>query len=383
MKKILILSIIAFVLSSVSVKSQNQLGKADDLARISLTPIVPDELEHIPPYARKLLTNKLGNVAAKNGLGGSATNPRFVITANVDILTKDITPTAPPKTAVTLSVTFYIADVVAQQVFASTQMEVKGVGNNDEKAYTSALDKIAPQSPQLRAMIDQGKNKIVEYYNSQCDFILKDAQAKADMKQYEMGLYILSTVPSICKECYDKAVTLIPAMYQQYADYKCMEDLSQARAYWGKKDYDNALAFIAQILPDSKCYDDATVLYKKIEQERCNEALGGAKGAWAAFDSEKAAEFLSKISTSCECYPEAEKLQAEIRAKLKEDQKREWDQMVKREDREFALKEKKLANEQELNKARIEAATQIATLAIQNNAYAWGYYNNLMWIFGY
>jgi hypothetical protein len=381
MKK-LALALVLLVSASVYTKAQNQLGKADDLARISLTPIVPDELKHIPDNARKLLTNKLSNVAARNGLSGSATNPRFVITANVDILTKDITPTAPPKTAITLSVTFYIADVVAQTVFASTILEVKGVGDNDTKAYTSALDRIAPQNPQLRGMIEEGKTKIIEYYNSQCDFILKDAQAKADMKAYDHALYILTSIPSICKECYDKAMTMVPAMYQQFVDYKCMEDVTKAKAFWGKKDYDNALKYLAEVLPDSKCYEDASALYKKIEQEECLSALGAARGAWASLDPILAAEHLSKVSASCDCYPQAEKLQAEIQSKVKEDQKREWDRKVAKEDRQIALQEKKLESETEIAKARLEAASTIATAAIQNNAAGWGYYNNLMWIYG-
>ncbi len=381
MKK-LALALVILMCASVYTKAQNQLGKSDDLARISLTPIVPDELKHIPDNARKLLTNKLSNVAARNGLSGSATNPRFVITANVDILTKDITPTAPPKTAITLSVTFYIADVVAQTVFASTILEVKGVGDNETKAYTAALDRVAPQNPQLRGMIEEGKNKIIEYYNSQCDFILKDAQAKADMRDYGYALYILTSVPSICKECYDKAMTMVPTMYQQYLDHKCMEDVTKAKAFWGKKDYDNALKHLAEVLPDSKCYEDASALYKKIEQEECLSALGAAKGAWASLDPILAAEHLSKVSASCDCYPEAEKLQAEIQAKVKEDQKREWDRKIAKEDRQFALQEKKLESETEIAKARLEAASTIATAAIQNNAGGWGYYNNLMWIFG-
>lgn len=381
MRNILII-LVLLIGTSVYTKAQNQLGKSDDLARISLTPIVPDELGHIPANARKILTNKLGNVAARNGLSGSATNPRFVITANVDILTKDITPTAPPKTAITLSVTFYIADVVAQTVFASTILEVKGVGDNETKAYTSALDRIAPQNPQLRGMIEEGKTKIIEYYNSQCDFILKDAQAKADMKAFDHALYILTSVPSICKECYDKAMTMVPAMYQQFVDYKCMEDVTKAKAFWGKKDYDNALKHLAEILPDSKCYEDASALYKKIEQEECLSALGAAKGAWASLDPILAAEHLSKVSASCDCYADAEKLQAEIQAKVKEDQKREWDRKIAKEDRQFALQEKKLESETEIAKARLEAASTIATAAIQNNAGGWGYYNNLMWIYG-
>ncbi len=381
MKKSIFLFVVLLAVSAYS-KGQNQLGKSDDLARISLTPIVPNELKHIPENARKILTNKLSNVATKNGLSGSATNPRFVITANVDILSKDITETAPPKTAITLNVTFYIADVVAQTVFSSTILEVKGVGDNDTKAYTAALNRIAPQNPQLRGLIEEGKTKIIEYYNSQCDFILKDAQAKADMREFEHGLYILSSVPTICKECYDKAVTIIPVMYQQYLDFKCMDDVTKAKAFWGKKDYDNALKHLAEILPDSKCYDEASVLYKKIEQEDCNQALGAAKGAWASLDAILAAEYLAHVSASCDCFAEAEKLQAEIKEKVRDDQKREWERKIVKEDREYALKEKKLDNELDIAKAKLQAATTIATSSIENNAYGWGYYSNLLWIYG-
>ena len=381
MKKLIFAAVLLMGISVYS-SAQNQLGKSDDLARISLTPIVPDELDNIPAPARKLLTNKLSLVAAKNGLSGSATNPRFVITANIDVLTKDITPTSPPKTALTLSVTFYIADVVAQTVFASTVLEVKGVGDNETKAYNAAVGRIAPLNPSIRGMIEEGKNKIVEYYNSQCDFILKDAQAKADMREYGHALYILTSVPSICKECYDKAMTMVPTMFQQHLDLKCMEDVTKAKAFWGKKDYNNALKYLSEVLPDSKCYEEASALYKKIEQEECNQALGAAKGAWASLDPVLAAEHLSKVSASCDCYPEAENLQKEIQAKVTADQKREWDRKIAKEDRQFALQEKKMENETEVAKARIQAASTIATEAIKNNVNSWGYYNNLMWIFG-
>mgnify|MGYP001279368305 FL=1 len=382
MKKSIFILAILLVVSTTYTKGQNQLGKSDDLARISLTPIVPDELKHIPDNARKLLTNKLSNVATRNGLSGSATNPRFVITANADILTKDITPTAPPKTAITLNITVYIADVVAQTVFASTMLEVKGVGDNETKAYTAAINRVAPQNPQLKALLEEGKTKIIEYYNSQCDFILKDAQAQADTREFGYALYILSSVPTVCKECYDKAVDMIPIIYQQYLDFKCMEDITKAKAAWGQKDYDNALKYLSEILPDSKCYDEASALYKKIEQEGCNQALGAAKGAWAALDAIQAAEYLSQISASCDCFAEAEKLQAEIQTKVREDQKREWERRIIKEDREYALQNKRIDSEVEIAKATLEAASTIATAAIENKAYGWGYYTNLLWIYG-
>jgi hypothetical protein len=149
-----------------------------------------------------------------NGLGGGA-NPRFIITADADIVTKDVTPTAPPKIAVTLGVNFYVADVVEQKIFSSAYLELKGVGTNENKAYIGAIKKIAPRNPQLRAFIEQGKVKIIEYYNSQCDNIITDAQAKASMKDFGRAIFTLTSIPDVCKECYDKAMALVPDVYQQ------------------------------------------------------------------------------------------------------------------------------------------------------------------------
>ena len=92
--------------------SQNQNAKADDVGRIALTTVVPQQIAGMPKQAESMLKNKLSQVATRNGMGGSATNPQFILTANVAIVTKDITPTAPPMIAYNLEVTFYVADYV-------------------------------------------------------------------------------------------------------------------------------------------------------------------------------------------------------------------------------------------------------------------------------
>lgn len=276
MKKLIFILAILLVVSTKYTKGQNQLGKSDDLARISLTPIVPDELKHIPDNARKLLTNKLSNVVTRNGLSGSATNPRFVITANADILTKDITPTAPPKTAITLNITVYIADVVAQTVFASTMLEVKGVGDNETKAYTSAINRVAPQNPQLKALLEEGKTKIIEYYNSKCDVIISSAQALAGQKQYDEALATLFNVPDVSRECYDKCMRISLDIYQEYANQQCNQHLSVARAAWAGKELSKVEEHLGKITPDMGCYDEAQQLVATITS--AVEAEGGS--AW-------------------------------------------------------------------------------------------------------
>lgn len=379
MKRIILLFLIGMLVAPF-VNAQNSEGKADDLARISLTPVIPDELQTVPKYAKKMLQNKLKQVATRNGLGGGA-NPRFIITADADIVTKDVTPTAPPQIAVTLGVNFYIADVVEQKIFSSAYLELKGVGTNENKAYIGAIKKIAPRNPQLRAFIEQGKTKIIEYYNSQCDNIITDAQAKASMKDFGRAIFTLTSIPDVCKECYDKAMALVPDVYQQYMDDQCQKDLSKAKAAYGNKDIEETMKWLSKIQPDSKCYEDAQTLYAEASTFYCKEALGAAQGYWASQDAYKAAAELAKVSTDCENYAEAQKLAEEIRSKLKEDEQREWDNKIKQQDRAFELAEQAQKDATEVRKAQIEAASEVASEAVKSGNWYGSYYSNLMWIY--
>ena len=93
-KVILLFLIIGLVTNDI--KAQNKKGKADDFGRIVLNSYVSPQVEGLPSSAKRMLSNKLSQVASKNGMGGSCLNPKFIITPNITVLTKDLTPTAPP-----------------------------------------------------------------------------------------------------------------------------------------------------------------------------------------------------------------------------------------------------------------------------------------------
>ncbi|RPH28270.1 MAG: hypothetical protein EHM93_18940, partial [Bacteroidales bacterium] len=98
--------------------SQNSQGKTDDLGRVALMAFIPEQAEGIPASARQLLLGKMQQIAVQNGIGGSGSNPRFCIVPMVNVLTKEITPTAPPMHALTLDVVFYIVDAASQTIFS-------------------------------------------------------------------------------------------------------------------------------------------------------------------------------------------------------------------------------------------------------------------------
>ena len=99
-------------------KAQNSQSKTDDMGRVALAAFVPDQADGIPESARQMLQNKMQQIAVQNGIGGSGSNPRFFIVPMVNVLSKEITPTAPPMHALTLDVTFYIVDAASQSIFS-------------------------------------------------------------------------------------------------------------------------------------------------------------------------------------------------------------------------------------------------------------------------
>lgn len=248
--------------------SQDASASSDGASRIALTAFVPQQVENMPEAARSMLSNKLSQVISQNGLGSSGINSRFIITANINVLTKDITTTAPPMIAMTSEITLYIGDGFDGKKFASTSVTVKGVGTNEAKAYIEAIKGIKPADPAIQGFVNDGKTKIIEYYQKNCDMIMKDAQTKASMDNYEEAIYILTSVPNASKECYDKSMAAVVPLYKKYIDKDCKVKMGQAKTAWAaSQNYagaENAAFYLAEINPDAACYKEAMTLTQEI-----------------------------------------------------------------------------------------------------------------------
>ena len=170
--------------------------------------------------------------------------------------------------ALNLEVTFYIVDAASQSIFSQTSISVKGVGQTEDKAYIAGLKNINVKAGQFKGFVETGKTKIMEYYNSQCDVVMKGAQALAGQKKYEEALYGLLSVPDVCRECFDKCMDLSVDIYKQYANYKCTEYMAEAKAAWSIMNTDKAAEFLGKITPDMECYNEAVQLVEEIKQKQ-------------------------------------------------------------------------------------------------------------------
>jgi len=235
---------------------------------------------------------------------GGLIGSRFIITPNIAVLTKDIVAGPPAMNALTLEVTLFVGDGIDGKKFASKSVTVKGVGINENKAYIEALRMIKPNDPGIIAMLEEAQKKIINYYNTSCDAIIKSAQGAASTGSYEAAIAQLTSIPDVCTACYDKGMAAAEPIYKKYNDFVCGTKLAEARAAWN--------------------------------------ANQNATGAGAA------GMIMSKIDPSASCYGEVVSLSKEISARMTEIGDKEWD--YKFEERQGNV---------EIEKARIKAYRDI------------------------
>ena len=264
MKKLLSICIIALL--GLPVFAQNELGSADDAARIAISPYVDPSLNFSKEVAKQL-KNKMTAILTKQGLGGEA-GQRFIITANIDVLNEDVVVTTKEMYQYELGLNFIIGDGYEGTQFAMATVNSTGLGETKAAAYIAAIKKVSPTNAAFKPFITKAKTRIVEYYNSKCDFIISEAQALAKQQDYDAAIFKLMSVPDVCKECYTKCMDAVQPIYQERIDKEGAQLLASARAVWSAGlNYEaaqEAVPFLAMINPMSSAYSEAIVLTNTI-----------------------------------------------------------------------------------------------------------------------
>ena len=229
---------------------------------------VADNTENFPQGARDLVENKLTQLLTLNGVAGIDYLGQFVLTVSTTPLDKDVIPGPPMKISEKMEMNLYIVDAYAKTVFTSTSMTVRGLGETENKCYLNAISHMPLKTPQMEKFVQDGKKKIIEYYDHEAEAMIKKAQFLAKQKQYEEALSIIALIPQQSKH-YDAALAAGLDIYQMYLDNECAMNLAAARQAWAAEQNSKgayaAGEFLANILPDAGCYDDAMQLYNEIK----------------------------------------------------------------------------------------------------------------------
>ncbi|MEO9511888.1 MAG: hypothetical protein ABJN84_08975 [Flavobacteriaceae bacterium] len=257
MKKILLVCTLPFIF----------LANAQDNNDILLGVHIPDQAENIPSSAKNLLYSRVFRLITDNGVSADEFNPRFFVAPKIAVLEKEVLGTAPPRVVLNLELTLFIGDGVNGNLIESETVELKGVGQNEQKAYINAIKRLAPKNPALVALLAKAKTEIVAYYNEHCSSVIKAAKSLRDQDNTFAALDIIANIP-VSTSCYDENSGMIKDYYQKAIDEECKRLLNAARSHWyATQTVDGANAageFLMAIEPRAYCYDEVEIFHKEI-----------------------------------------------------------------------------------------------------------------------
>jgi hypothetical protein len=340
----------------------NAQVKLDDFGRIVLNTYLPENTS-IPNEAKSALINKLNQITSNNGIGGSVANPRFIISASVNIGTKDIIAGPPQMIAQNIDLTLFVGDAISNTIFSNYTISIKGVGTNENKAFIDAFKNINPQNKELKSFLEEGKKKIIDYYATNCDFIIKEAQTLTKLGKYDEAIYKLSVVPDVCQNCYFKCLDTLESIYQQKIDSDCKVKLQEAKLAWtaaqNPTGAEQAGDILSTINPMATCQSEVTVLINSID----SKLKADEKARWQF----KMKQYADRIAAQKE------------QVRIAEEKSKRDDIYRENQSKRDAIAQEKQANRNlELDKLRVNAYREIAVEQAKNQPKT-VMYNNIIW----
>ncbi len=266
MRKTLILMV---VLSFYPLAAQDSYYDEQDNNDVLLGVFVPKQAEPIPGNVRTLLQTRLYQMVTANGISGNQYTPRFFLLPRIAVFDKEVLATAPPRVVLNLELTLFVGDIEQEKgnVFETETLSLKGVGQNEQKAYISAIRNIKPRHPKLVAFLEHTKKEIINYYEQYCDVVKKKAYALEAQDKTEEAVKVIANIP-ITSECYTQNERDIRKFYQKVLDQQCTQKLNKARAIWyanqSVKGANLAGEELAEIEPRAYCKDELNKLYREI-----------------------------------------------------------------------------------------------------------------------
>lgn len=269
---------------SVSLSAQTQ----PDNGRVSISAVQP-EYENIPKEAQSNLETKMQRMLSTAGISSREAD-RFILTSRIDITSREINTSG--LILQKMEITFLVGDVIEEKIYATATVNAIGAGETDTKAFIKAFQTVKPTNTRIQGMLETAKSRIYEYYTSNCQSILKDADRMCAMQQYDQAIALLVRVPDVNPECFslcqDKAIEI----YNIKINSEGESLIQQAKAAWNlKQDYDGAetaLDLLAQVNPQARCVDQANqfinIINEKLRKDEARKAAAEAAAAKARWE---------------------------------------------------------------------------------------------------
>jgi hypothetical protein len=260
MKKIFPIIIAIILTSNLFAQTTNDVGK------LALSVVMPDNVEGLNTSQLSKLETKISQIVIASGLAASGYNNNFVVYPKFAIYETNIVEGGMQNiTVITSELSLFIKQVDNNMMFSTISKSLKGSGNSKELAITNAISKIPSNDPEFKTFIETGKIKIIKYYETKCEDIIKKSDGFVKMQKFEEALGLLMSVPEEVSSCYNQIQDKSIIAYKAYQTQKCSELIQKAKTTLATNDFVGALNILADLDPSATCFKEAQTIAKTAE----------------------------------------------------------------------------------------------------------------------
>lgn len=238
----------------------------NDVGKIALSVVMPENIEGLDGSQLSKIETKIAQIVTASGLAASGYNNNFIIYPKFEISESNLVEGGMENiTVVTAELNLFIKQVQNNVLFSSISKPLKGSGSSRQSAITNAISKIPKSDPEFKTFIENGKSKIILYYETNCADIIKQSDTFVKMQQYEQALGLLMSVPEEVSSCYNQVQDKAIEAYKAYQTQNCSVLIQRAKTTLASNDYIGALNLLSEIDPSAACFSEAQALAKSAE----------------------------------------------------------------------------------------------------------------------
>lgn len=245
-------------------------AKAERGCELNFTVIPPEAGEELPASVVEKLTGRLSTLLSATGVSVSSDDLQFFLTGRFDNAFFEKTTGPDQRDVINTTLTLYIGDADGQKIFSSMTMDLKGVGKSEAQAYIKAMSTLTARRKDVVAFIEEGKAKIIDYFNKNYNTYLTKARTAMKQRNYDEALYYSLQIPECCVG-FPQAQALALEIYDHQVDYIGQTLLARAKAAFGVNPTDKGAAeaflYIMQIDPSAACYKEAVAYGDKMQKD--------------------------------------------------------------------------------------------------------------------
>lgn len=216
---------------------------------------------------RNTFYSRVMNGLAMNGIGSNGLSAISVL-AQINEGEAIYTATAPVRVVQTFTFQLRIQNTLSGEVFSSYSEEVKIIRKSQTETYKKAILELDLSSRAFQSFIKTTKQKIHEYYISNCTAILTHAERLFAQRAHLHAIAKLQSIPVEASNCSEKVTQMIEQAYTEYLEIACTDHMSKAKALIANRQFDQGVLALMGIPPGAVCQDEMSAAIKELKDHQ-------------------------------------------------------------------------------------------------------------------